>query len=71
MDTSSFEKYLQEVHAKDYHGTDDAMSDAFEAWLAEKDGNELMKLAEELVKELNKQIEDLLSATEKLQKLSD
>lgn len=29
----SFEDFLKEKHAADYHGTDDDMPDAFEAWL--------------------------------------
>lgn len=28
-----FEDYLREVHAEDYIGLDDDMSDAFEGWL--------------------------------------
>lgn len=31
----SFTKFLQEEHAKNYHGTDDDMPDAFDAWLTD------------------------------------
>lgn len=31
-----FEYYLKEIHAEDYHGTDDDMSDAFDAWLGDE-----------------------------------
>ena len=41
-----FENYLQEVHAKNYHGSDDDMPDAFEDWLVDLDKDELIELAE-------------------------
>ena len=44
-----FEKYLMEIHAKDYHGTDDDMPDDFERWLGELDTAEVMKYAEEIL----------------------
>lgn len=42
----TFEDYLQEVHAKDYHGTDDDMPDAFERWLMDLDTAEVMSFAQ-------------------------
>ena len=38
-----FEKYLKIVHAENYHGTDDDMSDAFDDWLGQLDGEEYIK----------------------------
>lgn len=35
-----FEKYLESVHARDYHGTDDDMPDAFDDWLGSLDGED-------------------------------
>jgi len=31
----TFEEYLQEIHAQDYHGTDDDMPDSFDEWLTD------------------------------------
>jgi len=42
-----FEDYLKEVHAKNYHGTDDNMPDAFEAWVSELEVGDVIKYAEE------------------------
>lgn len=42
----SFEKYLQEQHAEDYHGCDDDMPDAFEHWMSERDVQEIVDYAE-------------------------
>lgn len=33
MENQTFEEFLKDVHAKNYNGTDDDMSDAFEEWL--------------------------------------
>ncbi len=38
-----FEKYLEMVHAEDYHGTDDDMPDAFNDWLGSLDGEEYIE----------------------------
>jgi len=46
-----FEDYLKVEHAKDYHGVDDDMPDAFEAWLAELDANDLIGFANEALEE--------------------
>lgn len=40
----TFENYLRELHAKDYTGTDDDMSDDYEAWLSEFDVNNILEL---------------------------
>lgn len=55
----TFNDYLQEIHSKDYHGTDDAMPDAFEAWLIEQQVDDLIEYAESFGKSL------LLEAKEK------
>lgn len=46
MKDKTFEEFLQEWHAKDYHGTDDAMPDAFDAWLGDLEVDTLMRLAD-------------------------
>lgn len=35
MNKKDFEDYLKEIHAEDYHGTDDDMPDAFDSWLGD------------------------------------
>lgn len=42
--TSKQEEILKEEHAKDYHGTDDDMPDAYEGWLEDLSVSELAKL---------------------------
>ena len=42
--TPEQEDLLQESHAKDYHGTDDSMSDSYEEWLCEIDYDELVRI---------------------------
>jgi len=44
-----FENYLGMIHADDYAGTDDDMSDSFENWLCDLDGEELLKYGEEAI----------------------
>lgn len=39
-----FEDFLKEKHAEDYHGTDDDMSDAFDAWLTDMQVDDLIGL---------------------------
>ncbi len=43
---SQFENFLQEWHAKDYHGTDDDMPDAFESWISDLDVSSFIELAD-------------------------
>ena len=43
----SFEDYLQAQHAKDYHGLDDEMPDAFDGWLTNLDGEMYIKYADD------------------------
>lgn len=43
----TFEEYLQEVHAADYHGTDDDMPGAFDYWLSELQIDEIIQYAED------------------------
>lgn len=50
----TFEQYLMEIHAKDYHGTDDDMTDNYEKWVCELDTEEVMKYAEQAIHELLK-----------------
>lgn len=42
--TSAQEDKLKEAHAKDYHGTDDDMPDAYEAWLENLSLDELKEI---------------------------
>lgn len=43
---TSFEEYLKEVHMSDYTGTDDDAPDAYEAWVAELDTQEVIDYAD-------------------------
>lgn len=45
-----FEEFLQQVHAKDYIGTDDDMSDDFDAWITNLDPEEIIGYAEQLTR---------------------
>ena len=45
--TTSFEKYLEEVFAKNYPGTDDDMPDKFDAWLENLSQDEMIEFADE------------------------
>lgn len=38
--------FLKEMHAVDYHGTDDAMPDSFDAWLSELPIDDMIDFAE-------------------------
>jgi len=38
-----FEEYLREIYAKEYMGTNDDMSDDFDSWLSNLDGEEYIK----------------------------
>lgn len=40
----TFENYLRNLHAKEYHGTDDAMPDAFERWLEQFEVADILDL---------------------------
>ena len=42
----SFIELLKERHAKNYHGTDDDMPDAFDSWLVELDADEWIAYGE-------------------------
>lgn len=46
MKYKTFEEYLESEHF-DYAGTDDGMSDAFDAWLTELNIDNLLKFANE------------------------
>jgi len=37
-----FEEFLKYMHVEDYTGTDDDMPDAFETWLTELEGDDLI-----------------------------
>ena len=50
--TKTLEKYLQEIHAQEYNGIDDAMPEAFEKWLEEQDTGDIIGMAEKLIKDL-------------------
>ena len=49
-----FEQYLQEIHAKDYHGLDDDMPDAYNAWVSELDAKEIQEYEKEWSDEIDK-----------------
>ena len=60
----TFESFLREKHAKNYHGTDDDMVDAFDKWICEIDLSDgWIKLAEEWhaqeIKSLEEYIKEL------------
>ena len=40
-----FEDYLMEIHAKQYIGLDDEMSDDYEKWVSELDCNDIIEYA--------------------------
>lgn len=46
MTEKTFDEFLEERHAKNYHGTDDDMLDAFEAWVSELQIDELIAYAQ-------------------------
>jgi hypothetical protein len=46
MKPKTFEDCLQEFHAESYHGTDDNMPDAFDAWLVELDADSWIALGD-------------------------
>lgn len=41
----NFEEYLKDIHARDYIGTDDNMSDGFESWLEDQGIDEIVQMA--------------------------
>ena len=42
-----FENYLRDIHAKNYMGTDDNMSDSFDHWLSNLDVQEMLDFGEQ------------------------
>lgn len=50
-----FENYLRDVHAENYMGTDDNMSDAFEAWLGRLEVGDLIEYANKAMRSLKNQ----------------
>ena len=46
MKEYTFERFLEERFAPQYHGADDDMEDAFEVWLSRLDVQEVMDYAE-------------------------
>ncbi len=54
----TLEKYLMEVHANQYHGTDDDMIDDYERWLGELDVAEVMDYAEQIIYKLQNDKKD-------------
>ena len=57
----NFEDYLREIHAKDYHGTDDNMPDSFESWVSNLEVEEVIEYANDIVEELNSKLKKLLN----------
>lgn len=43
----TFEDYLKNIHAQEYHGVDDDMPDAYDAWVGGLDVGEVMEYAED------------------------
>lgn len=46
MEKYKFENYLQEKHAEQYTGVDDDMSDNYDVWISNLDGQELINYAD-------------------------
>lgn len=42
----TFEDFLRDKHAENYHGTDDGMVEAFDLWITSMQVDELIKLAD-------------------------
>lgn len=53
MKQQTFEEYLQERHAAQYHGTDDDMSDDFDGWLVNLEIDKFIEYADRWGKESN------------------
>jgi hypothetical protein len=53
MNTETFEKYLIDVHAAQYHGTDDDMPDNFVAWVVNLEVSDVMEYAEDCIAAIN------------------
>lgn len=54
MKQQTFEEYLQDRHAVQYHGTDDDMPDDFDQWVSELDPNKVIEYAERWGDELKR-----------------
>ena len=67
---TNFEDYLKEIHAEDYHGTDDAMPDSFDAWLKGLDTEEVMQYADEAMSELLASFDRISELAGKLETLN-
>ena len=63
----TFTDYLQEIHARNYHGTDDNMPDSFEAWISELQVDDLIKYADKVMTIQNDSIDKLLIRIRNLQ----
>jgi hypothetical protein len=63
MKNNTFEEFLQNKHSEDYHGLDDDMPDAFEAWMSQLDVAEVEEYAEEWGRQL---IEKLIEETKRI-----
>jgi hypothetical protein len=50
MQHNLFEDFLKEWHGQDYHGTDDDMSDAYEAWLESLEQQSLLELGDSAIR---------------------
>lgn len=42
----TFEEYLSDIHAEDYHGCDDDMADSLDDWIGSLDVSEVMEYAQ-------------------------
>ena len=75
MNTNTFENYLMEVHAEDYHGTDDDMIDNFNAWVENQEASDILQLAEDFAVALNEKLKNAVQlagqAIDELQKIRE
>lgn len=53
MKQQTFEEYLRDRHAAQYHGTDDDMSDDFDGWLVNLEIDKVIEYADRWGKESN------------------
>lgn len=62
----SFTKFLQDIHAKDYHGLDDDMPDAFDAWLTDLQVDIMIAYAESFaLKRVQSEVQEVFDRLKK------
>jgi len=55
MFITTFEEYLQDIHAQQYFGLDDDMPDAYADWRSNLDPDEVVEMAEKWGSKLSSQ----------------